>query len=127
MVKIGKPSNMYPKSVYHCQCVAFQVKMCLIEGHYSLNDIIAYLNEKLNETHKIYASKCGNDEVVFSCREHMSLKSVCEENDGGKRCLRCMKTYLKTAYYCCYDHTNFDLPLSVKKDKKTLCLIVEKL
>ena len=101
MIKIGKPANMYPKTVYHCQCVAFHVKMCLIEGHYSLNDIIEYLNEKLNINHKIYASKCGIDEVV------------------------CMRTYLKTAYYCFYDHTNFDMPLCVKKDKKTLCLIVE--
>ena len=46
MVKVGKPMKMYPKNVYHCPCVAFQVKMCLIEGHYSLKDIITYLNEK---------------------------------------------------------------------------------
>ena len=126
MVKVGNPSEMYPKNVFHCQCLAFQVKMCLIEGHYSLKDIITYLNEHLTANHKIYASKCGIDEVVFSCRQHMSLTSICEENDR-KRCLRCIKTYLQTSYSCCFDHTNFDLPLHVKKNKKTLCLIVKKL
>ena len=126
MVKVGNPSEMYPKNVFHCQCLAFQVKMCLIEGHYSLKDIITYLNENLSVNQKIYASKCGIDEVVFSCRQHMSLTSICEENDR-KRCLRCIKTYLQTSYSCCFDHTNFDLPLHVKKNKKTLCLIVKKL
>ena len=126
MVKVGNPIKMYPKNVYHCPCVSFEVKMCLIEGHYSLKDIITYLNEKISPNHKIYASKCGIDEVVFSCRQHMSLKSICEEKDR-KRCLRCIKTYLQTSYYCCFDHTNFDLPMCVKKNKKTLCLLVEKL
>ena len=53
MVKVGNPSKMYPKNVFHCPCVAFQVKMCLIEGHYSLKDIISYLNENLTVNHKI--------------------------------------------------------------------------
>ena len=121
MVKVGTPSKMYPKNVFHCSCLAFQVKMCLIEGHYSLKDIISYLNENLIANHKIYASKCGIDEVVFSCRQHMSLKSICEENDR-KICLRCIRTYLQTAYSCCFDHTNFDLPMHVKKKTKKHCV-----
>ena len=117
---------MYPKKVYHCPCVAFQVKLCLVNGHYSFKDIISYLNQNLRLNHKIYSSKCRIDEVVFSCREHMALKSICEINNN-ERCLKCIKRYLQTSYYCCYKYTNFDLPLVVKKNKKVLCLIVKKL
>ena len=117
---------MYPKKVYHCPCVAFQVRLCLINGHYSFKDIILYLNQNLRLNRKIYSSKCKFDEFVFSCREHMMLRSICEDNNN-ERCLKCIKTYLQTAYHCCYEYTNFDLPLLVKKNKKVLCLIVEKL
>ena len=117
---------MYPEKVYHCPCVTFQIKLCLINGHYSFKDVILYLNQNLRLNRKIYSSKCGIDKVIFSCREHMSLKSICEINNN-ERCLKCIKTYLQTAYYCCYEYTNFALPLHVKKNKKVLCLIVEKL
>ena len=116
---------MYPEKVYHCPGVAFQIKLCLINGHYSFKDVILYLNQNLRLNRKIYSSKCGIDEVIFSCREHMSLKSICETNNN-KICLKCIKTYLQTAYYC-YEYTNFVLPLQVKKNKEVLCLIVEKL
>ena len=114
---------MFPKRVYHCPCVALEIRLCLINGNYSLKDIVSNLNEKVN-SHKIYCSKCGNNEVIFSCRKHMTLKSGCEIDN--KRCLKCIKTYLQTAY-CYYEYTNFDLPQLVKKNKKTLCLIFEKL
>ena len=117
---------MYPEKVYHCPCVAFQVKLCLINGHYNFKDIISYLNQNLSLNRKIYSSKCGINNVIFSCREHMLLKSICEINNG-QRCLKCIKTYLQTSYSCCYQYTNFDLPMHVKKNKKTLCLIVKKL
>ena len=55
----------------------------------------------------------------------MSMISGCEMDN--EKCLRCIKRYLKTAFDCCYDHTNFDLPMSIKKEKKVLCLIVQKL
>ena len=116
---------MYPKKVYHCPCVAFEIKLCLVNGDYSLKDIVSKLNEKVNSDRKIYCSKCGNEEAIFSCCEHMSLISGCEIDN--KRCIKCIKTYLQTAYYCCYDYTNFDLPLAIKKEKKVLCLVVEKL
>ena len=61
------------KRVYHCPCVAFEIKLCLINGNYSLKDIVSNLNEKVNSHRKIYCSKCGNNEVIFSCRKHMTL------------------------------------------------------
>ena len=96
---------MFPKRVYHCQCVAFEVKLCLVDGHYTLRDIISKLNEKINFSHKIYSSKCGNEEVIFSCRKHMSFSTGCEIDN--KRCLKCIKTFLQTSYSC-YEYTNFD-------------------
>ena len=116
---------MYPKKVYHCPCVAFEIKLCLVDGYYSLKDIVSKLNENVSSSHKIYSSKCGNEEVIFSCRKHMAFISGCEIDNT--RCLKCIRTYLQTAYHCCYEHTNFDLPLLIKKEKKVLCLIVEKL
>ena len=117
---------MFPKNVYHCSCVGFEIKLCLVNGHYSLKDICKKLNEKLDADRKIYCSKCGDNlkEVIFSCRQHMSLVSLCEHDN--EKCVRCIKRYLKMAYHC-YDYTSFNLPLSIKKEKKTLCLIVEKL
>ena len=119
---------MFPKTVYHCSCVALEIKLCLVNGNYSLKDIVKKLNKKASYR-KIYCSKCGDnlENVIFSCRKHMHLISICELKDKG-RCLRCIKRYLKTAYDCCnYDYTNFDLQMSIKREKKTLCLIVEKL
>ena len=83
---------MFPQRVYHCSCVAFEVKLCC------------------------------NNYVVFSCRQHMPLVTYCKMD-----CLKCIKTFLQTSYYWCYEYTNFDLPLYVKKEKKVLRLIVEKL
>ena len=45
---------MYPKKVFHCACVAFEIKLCLINGDYSLKDIVSKLNEKV--THRKYSS-----------------------------------------------------------------------
>lgn len=116
---------MFPRRVYHCPCVAFEVKLCLVDGIYSFKDIISRLNKRLNLNRKIYSSKCRNDDVIFSCRHHMCFVTVCEKYN--KTCLRCIKTFLQTSYYWSYEHTNFDLPLHIKKEKKTLCLMVEKL
>lgn len=117
---------MFPKNIYHCPCVNFEIKLCLVNGHYSLNDICKKLNEKDTE-YKIYCSKCGYnlEDAIFSCRKHMSMLSYCEKHD--KECKRCIKRYLQIAYRCCYDYTSFDLPISIKKEKKTLCLIIEKI
>ena len=115
---------MFPKRVYHCPCVAFEIKLCLVDGFYSLKDIISNLNKKVNSNHKIYCSKCRDEQVVFSCRQHMYFVTGCEIDD--KTCFKCIKMYLQTAYYWSYEYTNFDLPMSIKKDKKVLCLVVEK-
>ena len=114
---------MYPPTVYHCSCVAFEIRLCLINGQYSLNDMVSKLNEKVNAG-KIYSIKCGNNEVVFSCRNHMQLTTKCE--NYKKRCLKCIRSYLKT-WYDNYDYTNFTLPILVKKKKQTLALIVKKI
>ena len=31
---------MFPQTVYHCSCVSLQIKLCLVNGHYSLKDIV---------------------------------------------------------------------------------------
>ena len=118
---------MFPKKVYHCSCVDFEIKLCLVNGHYSLKDIVKQLN-KVHNGRKIYCSKCGDnlEDAIFSCFEHMSLV-IYSENTNKKDCLRCIKKYLQHAYHCCYDYTSFDLPISIKKEKKTLCLRIEKL
>ena len=118
---------MFPQNVYHCPCVNLQIKLCLVNGQYSLSDICEKVRTEIVGDN-IYYCKCGNDleHAIFSCKKHMHLISVCELREN-QRCFRCMRRYLKLAYHCCYDHTKFDLPTSVKKEKKTLKLIVEKL
>ena len=114
---------MYPIRVFHCSCVAFEIRLCLINGQYSLNDIVSKLNEIVNGS-KIYSIKCGNKEVVFSCRNHMQFTTKCEIYK--KRCLKCIRTYLKISYGN-YEYTNFTLPILVKKRKQTLALIIKKI
>ena len=106
---------MFPETVYHCQCVSLQIKLCLVNGQYCLTDIVEKLKEKCHS--EIYYCKCGNNHqnVVFSCRNHMSLVCLCKKSN--QQCEPCMKSYLKAAYRL-YDKTNFDLPLSIKKKKK---------
>ena len=128
---------MFPNKVYHCPCVSLEIKLCLVNGNYSLKDICKYLNKNI-DNRKIYCSKCGDDlqDVVFSCVEHMHLvifsvkKHGCyvelDEQDKSS-CKICLKKYLKMAYDCCYDHTNFDLPLTIKKEKKVLVLRLTKM
>ena len=118
---------MFPKKVYHCSCVAFEIKLCLVNGRYSLKDIVKQLN-KVNGQ-KIYCSKCGDNlkDVIFSCTKHMSLVIFHENSINKDKNLfkRCVKKYLQEAYHCCYEYTSFDLPISIKKRKKTLCLRVK--
>lgn len=130
---------MFPNKVYHCPCVSLVIKLCLVNGDYSLKDICKKLNQKI-DNRKIYCSKCGDDlqDVIFSCTDHMRLVifSVKEDEDSSyielhqktkDSCRYCLKKYLKTAYSCCYDYTNFDLPLTIKKQKKVLCLCLDKI
>ena len=116
---------MFPKKVYHCSCVNLEIKLCLVNGDYSLKDICKKLNEVVGGR-KIYCSKCGDnmEDVIFPCTEHMSLVDYgCSKNF----CLRCIKKYLQEAFHYCYDYTSFDLPILIKKEKKTLCLSIEKM
>ena len=127
---------MFPNNVYHCPCVSLEIKLCLVNGIYSLKDICKKLNEKIDDR-KIYCSKCGDNlqHVIFSCTDHMSLVifSIKQNDDYmelneeiKKSCKYCLKKYLQIAYDCCYDYTSFDLPIAIKKEKKTLCLRLQK-
>ena len=129
---------MYPNKVYHCPCVSFEIKLCLVNGNYSLKDIC----EKLNQTEngKLYCCKCGDglQDIIFSCINHMQLVvfSVKLQDDDSyfeieqktkNSCKYCIRKYLQAAYSCCYEHTSFDIPLAIKKEKKVLCLRLTKL
>ena len=116
---------MYPIRVYHCSCVAFEIRLCLINGHYSLKDIVSKLNEKVNFK-RLYSIKCGKQEAIFSCRKHMQFTTKCENENDKKRCLKCIRTYL-TCSYDCYEYTNFTLPQVVKEKKQKLALILRKI
>ena len=123
---------MFPNKVYHCPCVNLEIKLCLVNGHYSLKHIVKKLNQKVDDQ-KIYCSKCGDDlqDVIFSCAEHMNLVIFSTKEVDGyfeldkkvkNSCKYCLKKYLKEAYRCCYDYTKFDVPITIKKEKKVLCL-----
>ena len=129
--------KMYPDKVYHCQCVSLDVKLCLVNGDYSLKDICTKLKQsKVNRL--FYCCKCGDGkrDVIFSCLNHMQLTIFHIKHDDGclylnqkskNYCKRCIKKYLQIAYSCCYEHTSFDIPLAIKKEKKVLCLCLTKL
>ena len=124
---------MYPNKVYYCPCLKIDVMMCLINGDYLLMDIISKLkNSKVKKL--FYCTKCGDQKrnVIFSCVDHMKLKTflVGDEHlteEHRNNCTRCIKKYLRTAYSCCYEHTKFDIPLPIKKEKKVLRLRLTKL
>ena len=127
---------MYPNKVYHCPCVSLEIKLCLVNGHYSVKDICKKLNQSIDDI-KIYCCKCGDglQDVIFSCVDHMKLIILSCENDGTfveltqkdkNSCKICIKRYLQTACECCYDHTKFDIPIAIKKQKKVLCLRLKK-
>lgn len=118
---------MFPDRVYYCDCIKIDVQMCLVNGDYSLKDIIKKLRKcKVNKV--FFCVKCGEDKryVIFSCRSHMKLRTFLTGNDYSlehKRvCKKCIKEYLRIAYSCCYDHVKFDVPKDVKRLKKTLRL-----
>ena len=124
---------MFPDKVYYCPCVKVDVMMCFVNGDYSLKDIIGKL-KKSKAKKMFFCTKCGDDkrDVIFSCTNHMRLNNylVGDEhlsNNHKKNCKQCLKKYLRTAYSCCYQHTKFDIPLQIKKEKKVLCLRLTKL
>ena len=128
---------MFPNKVYHCSCVSLEIKLCLVNGQYSLKDICKKLNETIDDK-KIYCSKCGDDlqNVIFSCVNHMQIVilsctqvgTYVELTETAKNsCKICIKKYLQTACECCYEHTDFDVPIAIKKKKKVLCLRLTKI
>ena len=127
--------DFFPEKVYHCSCLSINIKLCLVNGNYSLNDICNELNQTRGD--KIFCSRCGdnNQSVIFSCIKHMALVVFFQEINEGyiklteqtkDKCLRCIRKYLQIAYRCSYEYTDFDLPMTIKKEKKTLCLCLRK-
>ena len=120
---------MYPNKVYHCPCVSLEIKLCLVNGQYSLKDICKRLNRSKNHR-KLYCCKCGDGCVIFSCLNHIPVVIIKKDgsyfklNQKTKNCRRCLRRYLQSAYSCCYEHTDFDVPIAIKKKKKVLCLRV---
>ena len=129
-------ADFFPEQVYHCSCLSFNIKLCLVNGNYSFIDICNELNRTRGD--KIFCSKCGDNKqhVIFSCIKHMAMVVFSQEINEGyielteqtkDKCLRCIRNYLQIAYRCCYEYTDFDLPMTIKKERKTLCLCLRKL
>ena len=122
---------MYPNKVYHCPCVSLDIKLSLVNGEYSLKDICKRLNQS-KDHRRIYCCKCNDASVVFSCINHIPVVIFPVKKDGSyfkldaktKNCRRCLRKYLQAAYSYCYEHTDFDLPIAIKKKKKVLRLCV---
>ena len=128
-------NDFFPKKVYHCSCVSLNIKLCLVNGDYSFEDIYNKLNQV--DCDKLYCTICGdqNEDVIFSCIKHMAMVVYSQKmygnyieftNEAKNYCSRCVEKYLKIAYHCCYQYTDFDLPTTIKKEKKTLCLCLRK-
>lgn len=129
-------NDFLPKKVYHCSCADLTIKLCLVNGDYSVKDICNKLKLNQLDCDKLYCTKCGDnmEDVIFSCINHMKLvvfsEKICENyielNEENKNnCKRCIKKYLQIAYSCCYNYTDFNLPMEIKKKKKTLCLCLD--
>ena len=125
---------MYPNKVYYCPCLKIDVMMCLVDGCYSLNDIIHKIKNHSKINRLFYCTRCGDHkkDVIFSCVSHIRLRTfLCGDNqltDQHKdRCPRCIKKYLRTSFSCCYHHTKFDVLLAVKRQNKVLRLRLKKL
>ena len=117
---------MFPNKVYYCPCLKIDVMMCLVNGDYSLKDITTRLL-KSKAKKLFYCTRCGDDRqnVIFSCTDHMKLKTFLVgdghlSDEHRNNCRNCLKKYLRTAYSCCYQHTKFDIPLPMKREKKVL-------
>lgn len=125
---------MFPDKVYYCPCLKVVIMTCLVNGNYLLNDIINEIKKKSKVNKLFYCTKCGcnKQNVIFSCVDHMKLKTFLVGDDHlteehRNSCPRCIKKYLKTAYSCCYKHVKFDVPRQLKKEKAVLCLRLTKL
>ena len=126
--------KMYPQKVYYCPCLKINVMMCLVDGCYSLNDIIYKIKNNSKVKKLFYCTRCGDQKkhAIFFCVGHMKLRTflVGDNNltdEHKNRCPRCIKKYLRTSFSCCYQYTKFDVPLPVKRQKKVLCLRLVKL
>ena len=137
LVNFSFSLKMYPNKVYHCPCVSLEIKLCLVNGHYSLKNICKKLNQSKYER-QLYSCKCGDGkkDIIFSCINHMELVIFSVKEDGGyfyldqktkDSCKFCIRKYLQSSYSCCYDKTDFDVPIEVKKKKKVLCLRLKKI
>ena len=116
---MGKPKykKFYPEKVYRCTCLARVIAFCLVNEIYSLVDICVKVNQTIRE--KIYCVKCGKNQqnVIFSCTDHMpmvifavetSQSTVSLRDETKNYCQICVKKYLQEMYYL-FEHLNFKL------------------
>ena len=108
-----KLSEIFPETVYRCNCLTEVMQSCLASEVCSLKDICLELEKIGGE--KIYCVLCGENkkDVVFSCRGHISMTVLTVELHGNTvftleegHCLSCIKKYLEEKYYV-YDYDIF--------------------
>ena len=101
-------SNVYPKTVYFCNCLKMVMEKC--KKGCSLQDLCNEINNNDTGDNIIYCSKCGDDkqDVIFSCTNHLAMGTFViqyVENDAITMqmkdklfCLSCIKRYLRKNY-----------------------------
>ena len=100
-------SNVYPKTVYFCDCLKVTIVEKCKKGC-SLQDLVNQINDSGNSI--IYCSRCGDgkQDVVLSCCNHLAMETYViqyVENDSVAMvatdklfCLSCIKCYLRKNY-----------------------------
>ena len=101
-------SNVYPKTVYFCDCLKMVIEKCKKES--SLQDLVNEINDSNTGDSIIYCSRCGDakQDVVLSCANHLAMGTFVIQyvkNDSVAMavtdklfCLSCIKRYLRHHY-----------------------------
>ena len=101
-------SNVYPKTVYFCNCLTLVIEKC--KKGCSLQDLVNEINNNDTADTIIYCSRCGDakQDVVFSCGNHLTMETYFVQyvaNDCVAMaamdklfCLSCIKRYLRRHY-----------------------------
>ena len=110
-------SNVYPKTVYFCNCLKMVVDKCKKAS--SLQDLCNEINNNDTGDSIIYCSKCGDgkQDVVFSCSDHLSMgtfvvqfvqnQCVTMVAQDKHFCLTCIKRHLNNNYDKFLSKVNF--------------------
>ena len=102
-------SNVYPKTVYFCNCLKMVIDKC--KKSCSLQDLCNEINKDDTGDNVIYCSMCGpgKQDVVLSCCHHIPMGTYniqYVKNDvrtmkvtSEHFCLNCIKIYLRKNYH----------------------------